>query len=175
MTPDGPPASERSIAVGRVTRAHGVRGEVAVLLLSEVEDRFASGARLFTDDGRRLTVAATRPHGERLLVTFEEIPDRATAEALASRYLLVPVSQVPALPEGAYWPHELEGCEVVTESGRSIGTISEVIHGPATDFWRTVGDGRETMVPALRDLVASVDISGRRVVVRDLPELLEEQ
>lgn len=175
MTPDGPPASERSIAVGRVTRAHGVRGEVAVLLLSEVEDRFASGARFLTDDGRRLTVSATRPHGGRLLVTFDEIRDRATAEALASRYLLVRVSDVPAPPEGAYWPHELEGCEVITEGGRRIGTIAEVIHGPATDFWRTVADGRETLVPALRDVVASVDIPGRRVVVRDLPELLGER
>ena len=69
--------------MGRVTRAHGIRGEVAVLNLSEVKGRFDPGSRLRLEDNRALTVEAARPHGHRLLVKFEEVPDRTVAEAPA--------------------------------------------------------------------------------------------
>lgn len=159
------------VAVGKITRAHGVRGEVAVLVLSEVEDRFAPGAVLFLEDGRALAVEDTRPDRGRLLVRFGEVPDRERAQELVQRYLFVSEGDVPQLPEGAYWPHQLEGCEVVTEAGRSLGVIREIIHTPANDVWIAVGDGVETLVPALRDVVISVDIKAGRVVVHEIPGL----
>ena len=159
------------VAVGKITRAHGVRGEVAVLVLSEVEDRFAPGAVLFLEDGRALAVEGTRPDRGRLLVRFREVPDRERAQELVQRYLFVSEGDVPELPEGAYWPHQLEGCEVVTEAGRSLGVIREIIHTLANDVWIAVADGVETLVPALRDVVISVDIKAGRVVVHEIPRL----
>jgi len=160
--------------VGRITRAHGVRGEVAVLVLSEVEARFDPSATLLLEDGRKLTVRARRPNRGRLLVAFEEIPDRTAAEPLAGGYLFVDRSSVPDAPADAFWPHDLEGCEVVTEGGRSLGPITEIVHGEANDVWVAVADGRETLVPALKDVVASVDLAGRRVVIREVPGLIDE-
>ena len=159
------------IAVGRVTRAHGIHGEVSVLVLSEVEDRFAEGAEVFLEDGRRLTVEGARRHHSHLLVKFEEIADRTAAEALHQRYLFVDRSAVPPAPKGSFWPHELEGSEVVTEGGRSLGVLREVIHGPANDIWVTGSAEDEVLVPALKDIVVSVDVSGKRVVVREVPGL----
>jgi 16S rRNA processing protein RimM len=162
----------RWIAVGRITRAHGVRGETAVLPLSQVESRFAPGSTLFVDEGERaLTVAGSRPHRSRLLVSFEEIHDRDQAEAIRGRYLFVPASTAPALPEGEYWTHELIGSTVVTTEGRAIGSVREVIHTPANDVWVTQGDQGEVMIPALKDVVESVDVAGRRIVVRDVEGL----
>ncbi len=169
MTPGGEPPDR--VAVGRITRAHGVRGEVAVLLLSEVEGRFDVGATVVLEDGRVLTVDAVRPDRARLLVRFLEVPDRTTAEALAGRYVFVTSADVPPAPEGAFWPHQLEGCEVTTESGRSLGAVREVVLGPANDWWVVRGEGTETLIPALKDVVVSVDVGGRRVVVRDVPGL----
>ncbi|MBI2238901.1 MAG: 16S rRNA processing protein RimM [Actinobacteria bacterium] len=168
------PRSDRTVAVGRITRAHGVGGEVAVLVLSEVEGRFADGAAVYLEDGRSLTVEESRPYRGRLLVRFREIPDRDRAERLLGMYLVVPESEVPELPEGAYWPHQLEGCEVVTEDGRSLGTLREVIANPANDIWVVVDGGSETLVPALRDVVVSVDVAAKRVVVREIPGLTTE-
>lgn len=160
------------IAVGRVGRPHGIRGEVAVLPLSEVSSRFEPGSRLFADEtgDRPLTVATARPHQHRVLVRFAEVADRTAASALAGAYLLVPRGSSPPLPEGSYWPHELEGCEVRTTSGRVLGEIREVVRTPANDVWVTAGpDGAEVLIPALRDVIASVDLAERRVVVQDIP------
>jgi 16S rRNA processing protein RimM len=141
------------------------------VVLTEVESRFDQGATLHLDDGRELTVAETRPDRGRLLVTFAEVADRTAAEALRGRYLFVPERDAPELPEGSFWPHQLVGCEVVTESGRSLGEIREVVLGVANDIWVTGPQADEVLIPALKDVVVSVDVAGRRVVVRDVPGL----
>jgi 16S rRNA processing protein RimM len=164
----------RWVAVGRISRAHGVRGEVSVLQLTDVEGRFAPSARLFVGEtgDRPLTVAAVRPNRGRLLVRFEEVPDRTTAEALTGTYLFVAASSSPPLPEGEFWPHQLIGAEVFTESGRSLGVLQEVVSTSANDVWiARDGGGAELLVPALRDVVVSVDTDARRVVVREIPGL----
>jgi 16S rRNA processing protein RimM len=173
VSPEGTSEPEVGwVAVGRISRAHGVKGEVAVLPLTDVGSRFEPGSRLFTDLGERtLVVAASRPHRHRTLVAFEGVPDRTAAEALQGAYLFVPASQTPSLPEGEYWPHQLIGCEVVTESGRSLGRLREVMRTQANDVWAAAGPGGETLVPALKDVVVSVDLPARRVVVRDIPGL----
>jgi 16S rRNA processing protein RimM len=162
---------EPTVAVGRVTRAHGVAGEVAVLVLSEVAERFEAGAVVYLEDGRALTVQDSRPHGGSVLVKFREIRDRDRAQGLVGALLVVPESMSPNLPEGSWWDYQLVGCEVVTESGRSLGALREVIHTPANDVWSAVGGDIETLVPVLKDVIVSVDVAARRIVVREIPGL----
>lgn len=161
------------MAVGRITRAHGVKGEVAVLVLSQVPERFEPGSRLFLDESeaRSLIVEAARPHRQRLLVRFEEVADRDAAESLQGSYLFVPAASAPQLPDGEFWAHDLIGCEVVTEAGRSLGLVREVIHTAANDVWAAEGEHGEVLIPALRDVVASVDLRARRVVVHEIAGL----
>jgi 16S rRNA processing protein RimM len=144
--------------------------------LSEVTSRFEPGSVLLlgpTGD-RRLTVAGSRPHGQRLLVKFEEIADRDTAESLRGQVLLVRSEDAPALPSDRYWVHELVGLEVITESGRSLGTVREVLHNPANDVWLVEGNEREHLIPALREVVVEVDPAAGRAVIREVPGLLGE-
>ncbi len=168
---------EPTVVVGRITRPHGLKGELSVLVLSEVEGRFAEGAVVYLEDGRALTVDSARSHRSGLLVKFREVPDRTTAERLARKVLAVPESSSPELPEGSWWDHQLVGCEVVTESGGALGTVREVIHTAANDVWSAVSDDGETLIPALKDVVVSVDTAGKRIVVREVPGLTapEEQ
>jgi 16S rRNA processing protein RimM len=163
----------RWVAVGRITRTHGVKGEVAVLPLSDVGSRFEAGSTLFLEEreDRPLTVMASRPHQQRLLVAFRGVQDRTSAEALRGRYLFVPASSAPHLPEGEYWAHDLVGCDVLTEDGRSLGRIREILHTQANDVWVAEGAAREVLIPALKDVVREVDVAGRRVVVREIPGL----
>jgi 16S rRNA processing protein RimM len=164
--------TEPTVAVGRIARAHGVRGEVTVVVLSEVESRFEPGSVLWLEDGRSLTVAASRPYRDRLLVTFREIGDRSQAEAMQTELLVVPESSSPPLPEGSWWDHQIEGCSVATDTGRELGTVREVIHTAANDVWSAVDDaGAETLIPVLRDVVLSVDVEARRVLVLEVPGL----
>jgi 16S rRNA processing protein RimM len=163
---------EPAVVVGHVTKAHGIRGEVAVEVRSDNPDRFVDGASLFTHDGLSRTIERAHAHGARMLVKFEGVEDRSAAEALRGQELVVPESWLPELGEGEYWPFQLEGCVVETESGRSLGSITEVIPNPANDLWVATDDaGEETLVPALRAVIIDVDIAGKRVLVRDVPGL----
>jgi len=163
---------EPTIAVGRIAKAHGVHGEVVVENRSDNPERWKPGAVVFDDAGRRLTLRAVRPHGGRLLVTFEEISDRTGAQALAGRTLLIPASWLPPLGDGRWWSFQIEGCAVTTESGRSLGLVREVLAYPAHDLWRVVDDdGRETLIPVVDAFVVSVDVAARTATVRDVPGL----
>jgi 16S rRNA processing protein RimM len=164
--------SEPAVVVGTIAKAHGLRGEVAVQVRSDNPDRFAVGATVRLPDGRELTVATVHPHGKVVLVGFAEFNDRTSAEALRGLDLTVPESWLPELAEGEYWPFQLEGCVVVTEAGRHLGTLVEVIPNPANDLWVARDDtGNETLVPALAHVIVDVDLSVRRVLVRDVPGL----
>lgn len=163
--------AEPTVVVGRITRSHGTSGEVSVLVLSEVPERFADGATVWLEDGSPLTVASTRPHGGRLLIRFDGVTDRAGADELRGSSLVIPQSELPPLPDGLWWPHELEGSEVVTEAGASLGTLVEVVPNPANDLWVARASDRETIIPAIRDVVVSVDTATRRIVVREVPGL----
>lgn len=158
------------LAVGRIARAHGVRGEVSVQSLTEVEQRFAPGSVLLLgpDGDRPLTVRSARPHQHRILVKFDEVRDRTEAESLRGRVLMIPSEQSPPLPEGAYWVHQVVGLELVTEDGRSLGRVREVLANPANDVWVTDADA---LIPAVREVIVDVDLGAGRAVVRDIPGL----
>jgi 16S rRNA processing protein RimM len=163
---------ESTVAVGRITRAHGVQGELAVLVISEVPGRFADGETVWLEDGRTLTVESSRPHKDRLLVRFREVQSREQAEALQKALLVVPESLSPELPEGSWWDHRIVGCAIETDTGRALGTVHDVIHTAANDVWSAVDDeGTETLIPVLEDVILDVDMDAKRIVVREIPGL----
>lgn len=178
--------SGTEVVVGRIGKPHGVRGEVSVQpRTDEPERRFAVGAALRTrtpqgeaphgpDRPAALTVRAARWHQSRLLVFFEEVPDRTTAEALRGLLLVVEVdpAEMPEDPE-EFYDHQLVGLAAVTTGGVHVGELVEVVHGPAQDVLSVrTEDGREVLVPFVAELVPEVDLATGRVVVKDLPGLL---
>ena len=124
------------LEVGRIGRAHGLRGEVAVQLTSDRSERLAPGAELFIDD-RSVIVATARPHQQRMLVRFEGVADRTAAEALQGAVLTA-----ETLPtEGdELWVHELVGCTVRDVAGTDLGLVEAVEANPASDLLVLDGD-----------------------------------
>jgi 16S rRNA processing protein RimM len=166
------------LAVGLVTRAHGVKSEVAVRPLTEVESRFQPGAVLLLgpDGDRVLTVGTVRgPHHGKLLIHFREVSGRDEAESLRGQPLLIDARESPPLSEpDRYWVHEIVGLEVRTDDGRPLGRVREVLHNAANDVWVVEGDGGDVLIPAVREVVTSVDVAGGHVVIRDTVGLLGE-
>lgn len=157
--------------MGRIAKSHGVGGEVSVRPLSEVASRFEPGSVLRLEDDRTLTVERSRPHRDHVLVKFEEVADRNDADALRGSVLLVDAAEAPPIEDAdRFWIHQVVGLEVVTEDGRSLGTIREVQANPANDLWVTE-DG--ALIPAVREVVVGVDLAVGRVTIRELPGLLE--
>ena len=175
-----------TVVVGRIERAHGLRGEVSVEPRTDEPDRrFMDGTVLATETPRggvphgqgrptAITVLASRWHQSQLLVTFAEINDRDQAEAARGLLLVTTIAdgEVPEDPE-EFYDHQLVGLRVVTLDGAHVGELSAVIHGAAQDLLSvTADDGREILVPFVTQLVPTVDVPGGRIVVEDRPGLL---
>ncbi|MBV9098343.1 MAG: ribosome maturation factor RimM [Frankiaceae bacterium] len=166
------------LVVGRVARAHGIGGEVSVDVRTDDPDsRFALGQALDTDPADRgpLTVEATRWHSGRLLVRFAQVPDRTGAEALRGT-LLVADSSTSAAPgdDDDFWDHDLVGLRAETPDGVELGVVADVLHPPGPPLLavrRT--DGAELLVPFVRAIVPTVDVSAGRLVVTPPDGLLE--
>lgn len=164
------------VLVGRVLRAHGLRGDVLVdPSTDEPRRRFAPGATLLAGD-RRITVAAAAPHGERWRVRFREAADRDAAEALRGLALHVDTGDLDRSsdPDDVH-DAELIGLTVVTVDGRAVGKVSDVLH-PAQDVLVVDRAGSPpAYVPFVKALVPSVDLAAGRLVVDPPPGLLEEE
>jgi 16S rRNA processing protein RimM len=116
--------------VGRVGRAHGILGEVAVTLVTDRAERVAPGSVLWAGE-RRLDVRSSRPHQGRWLVHFDGVADRSAAEALHG----VVLSAEPLEDPTALWVHELVGSEVVAAAdGARLGVVTAVEANPASDL-----------------------------------------
>lgn len=159
-----PGGEPQRLIVGRVVKPHGIRGEVTVEVLSDVPDRFAPGRSVWFGP-RRLTVADVREHQGRMLVLFEEIPDRNAADDLRGATLEIPLEEAAPLSEGSFYAFQLEGLRVVDEHGAPLGTLARVEPNPGNDLWIVdTGDG-EVMVPAVRQIVIDVDLEAGRITV----------
>jgi 16S rRNA processing protein RimM len=166
------------LVVGRIGRAHGLRGEVLVdVRTDEPELRLAPGAVLTTDPGPAgpLTVAAGRVHSGRLLLHFSGVSDRTGAEALRGVLLLADVDPEVLPDEDDEWyDHQLVGLDVVAIDGSAVGEVREVLHLPGHDVLAvTRVDGTEALVPFVSEIVPEVDIEANRLIVNAPPGLLE--
>lgn len=119
------------LEVGRVVKAHGLKGEVVVHPVSNRPERFQPGAELYADD-RRLTIATVRPHQQRWLIRFEGVGDRTAAEAM--RGTVLTGESLGEAPEGEVWVHELVGAHVVDTKGAALGSVVAVEANPAHDL-----------------------------------------
>lgn len=161
------------VAIGEVLRPHGVRGEVRVKPLTAHPERFLHLEEVYVEGVRR-RVRAARVAAGAVILSLEGCEDRGAAELLRGRLLEVDRDHVHPLPEGEYYWFQLRGLRVLTTEGRPVGRVVDVEPNPAHDLLVVEGEaGRRFLVPAVRALVAEVDLEGGRLLVRDIPGLLE--
>jgi 16S rRNA processing protein RimM len=174
------------IIVGRVRKAHGIRGEVVVEVITDEPDAvFASGRRVFAGTAAgdlapnrlELHIGSTRPFNEGLLVGFAEVPDRNAAETWRGRYLLLPVDELPEPTENEVYLHDLVGMRVELSDGQPVGTVEEIYELPqglAIDVRRAAPRDAETIMLLYDErTVASVNKTERVIVVTPPEGLLE--
>lgn len=179
---------EHLVLAGIIGTARGLKGEVFVEVRTDRADEvFQVGSRLHLQSARGDAVTAASPgafaqgvpefvtvamrnvHSRRLILRFVEVQTREQAEALRGGHLMTPEVE----EEDAWYPHQLEGLDVVTPDGESLGKVIGLAQGTAHDFLLVDYKGSEVMVPFVFELVPEVLMSEGRVIV-DAPEGLFE-
>src|SRR3954464_14650053 len=170
--------------VGLIRKAQGIRGEVVVEPLTNKPDVvFASGSRVFagTSDGDlavvrdvkgegeapTLTVAGSKPFKKGLIVQFEELRDRDSAELWRGGYLLAPFSELPPLQHDEVYLHDLIGMKTVTPDGEEIGTVITIYELPQGIMLDVRTGTGSVVVPYRPEFVLSADPANRTLVVDD--------
>jgi 16S rRNA processing protein RimM len=163
------------LTIGRITAPHGLKGEVRVHPETDFPERLADIKDVFLVDSagvRPAVIVGSRAHGAVVLMRFEGVTSIDDAERLRGAALAIPLESAGPLAPDTYYVHEILGMHVVTEEGRALGVVSEVLRAPANDVYVVRGQHGETLVPALRAVVRSVDRGARKMVVA-LPAGLE--
>jgi 16S rRNA processing protein RimM len=158
-------AGSDRLVVGLVRGVHGLRGGVRVEILTDEPDRFRRGSVLHREGSEEpLTVTWAQPDAPGMLVRFEEISSRSAADSLRNVYLVADPAE--ALPEGAFYWHEVEGSSVATSAGEELGTVAEIFRaGEAEVFVVRGGDRGEILVPAVRDVIREFEPQSQRILV----------
>jgi 16S rRNA processing protein RimM len=164
--------------MGRIVGAHGIAGGLKLVSYAGSLEVFAAGrtlvAKTETGDETVHEIAWTQAHGRYALLGLRGVTRRRQAEALAGCDVFLDKTALPKLEDGTYYWADLIGLEVVSVAGRSLGRLESIFQTGSNDVYVVKGAGREVLVPALKSVVKTVDLTANRMVV-DLPEGLDQE
>lgn len=165
---------EGLVALGRVARAQGRNGEVAVDAWTATPERFARLSRVYIEGGGSepvaLRVESSRIHKGRPVLKFSGISGLGEAEALKGLELRIPESELEPLPEGSFYQYRISGFTVRDRTRGEIGIVENVLETGGTDLLMVRGRaGEETLVPFCGEIVKNIDPLGRSIDI-DAPE-----
>lgn len=168
-----PTAGPSHIAIARIVRTRGNRGEVLAELHTDFPARFSLLHRVWVafPDGRResLILENCWEHQGRQVLKFGGFDSITDAEALVGAWVEVEADQAVALPEGTYWDRDLVGCSVRSASGEPLGAVIEVMRIAGNHQLVVGGENGEFLVPLVAAICREISIPRREIVV-DLPE-----
>lgn len=160
------------ITVGKILNTQGRAGAVRVLPLTEFPERFKVNSRVYVTlkGARRLmTIESSVPHQKYIIIKFKEIPDMNAAEEIKGGLLEINRADLFSLPEDTYYIFDIIGLTVNDITRGSLGKITEVLQTGANDVYVVETGARPLLIPALKQVVKEIDLSGRSMVV-DLPD-----
>ena len=151
------------LEAGRVGRAHGLDGSFYV---TRARPHLLALGATVTIAGRTAKIVRRAGADRRPIVRLADITDRTGAEAVHGQPLTVAARDAPALAEGEYWTHELEGC-MVLDGSRQIGTVVRVIELPSCEALevQALPADQPLLIPMVKDAIRSVDVDGARIEV----------
>ncbi len=161
------------LLVGRIGRAHAISGEATIeVRTADPDRRFAIGTQVDTDAHGKLTISSGRVHNGILLLGFVGITDRNGIEKLKDTLLYAEVDiNEESDNEDEYHVLQLIGCTAYLENGDKYGVVSDVINLPSQDLLSITSANGESLIPFVHQLVPSVDIKAKRIIV--IPPVIE--
>lgn len=169
-----PQPEPRYLAIGRVLRPHGVRGELRVELLTAHPEHLVELDTLYLGDAYEPhDVIGVRMHQDLALLRLRGYESRDAADTLRDALLYVAIEDAVPLDADEYYEYQLEGLTVVTDEGETLGEIAEILTAPdANDVFVVHGPLGEILIPVIEDVIITCDLDAGQVVVRLLPGLI---
>ena len=168
-TTGSPPSGEPVfLAIGRLQRAHGLRGELLMEVLTDFPERIVPGKKVYTGEGHTLrTFRSVRSMNQGALVAFEGFDSPESAGELRNQMVYVRTDELPELPDGEYYHHQLLGLTVVDQDGKSLGQLMEILQTGANDVYIIKSpEGVEQLLPATNEVILKVDLNQNIIQVK---------
>jgi 16S rRNA processing protein RimM len=163
------PSFSSLVVIGRVVKPQGRVGELLVESLSDRADRFPSLRRAFMESAAdgvcEIHVTSCWPHKSRWVLKLEGVDSIDAAERLRGCRLAIPEDELAKLPSGTYYYHELTGLAVVTESGETVGRVTDIMDAGAAPILAIKTEKEEILIPFAETFVREVRIAQGQIIV----------
>lgn len=163
------------LVVGFVRRPHGLKGEMIMDVHTDFPERLKTGLTVFVGEQYQpMVFASLRPHAKGLLARFRGAKTLEDAGLYRNTWVYVLTADRPGLPEGEYYHHQLLGLNVVTDEGRELGALADIIETGANDVYLVRdADGNEVLLPAIPAVILDVKLADRQMRVHLLDGLIQ--
>lgn len=164
-------AEPEYITIGQILAPWGIRGKIRVAVTTDFPQRFAPGEKVYINH-QPTTIDSAQWHKGRVIIKLSGTDSVAAAQKLRRQAIEIPHSQLQVLPEGEYYLFQIIGLEVWTTAGELLGEVTEIHTSRSNDTYLVRGDRGEILIPAIEDVVKSIDLGKRRMVIEPMEGLL---
>ena len=159
------------ITIGQILAPWGFKGKLKVEVITDFPQRFAPRSQIYINR-QPMTIAGTEWHKGKAIIRLDTIDSMEQAEKLRGQVIQIHHSQLQPLPEGQYYHFQLIGLEVWTTQGELLGKISQILTAKSNDNYVVHGAKGEILIPAIEDVVKSVDLDNGRITIEAIDGLL---
>ena len=159
------------IAIGEAGGAHGQKGELRVHVLTEFPERFQSGVQVYIE-GAPYVIESSRLFKETAIIKLHGIDNLQEAGLLRGKSIEIPECQRKKLSPGRYYHHDIIGLEVWTITGTPVGKVSDILNTGCNDIYVVTHNGKELLIPAVKEVVKDIDLPGKRITIEAIEGLL---
>ena len=168
---------QQYIETGKIVGTHGVKGMVRVQPWSDSGDFLKNFKHFYLDNKgeKRIDATSVKPHGNIVLIAFKGIDSIEEAEKLRNKIIYIDRKDVK-LPKDRYFLIDLLGCEVFdNDTGDLLGKLTDVSETGANDVWHITKDGKEYLVPAIDEVIISIDIDEQKIVLKPMKGIFDDE
>ncbi len=164
------------IAIGKISRTRGTKGEMVVIPLTDNPNRFFTLKEVYAEkEGKKtvFSIKGIKKFKKKIFISLEGIDSPEAAKPLVGAFLEIEKEKLIPLPEGRYYVFEIIGSTVKTESGKIVGEVKEVLSLPANDVYIVKNDKKEYNIPAIKEVIKKIDLEKKLIIIKPLEGLLE--
>jgi 16S rRNA processing protein RimM len=170
---------EDFIVIGRISKPHGVKGEISIEYFNTDNPQFFSHYHMIFLQGDEgdfspYRVLSFRPHKRFILAQLGGIRTKAQAEQLRGKTVCIDPRALPPLEADEYYWQDILGMRVVSEKGKDVGTVREIVPTGSNDVYVIQKGAQEFLIPATKDVIMSIDTQARTMIIRPLEGLVQE-